>query len=282
MAAKNPLTSGPPTVATAPSGPKLRLRIMAKRTSVVVGLILLQWAAALAGPASIALLPILGAGLYFLLSRRRVLDAVGFVAFSPLVVFFTLGVVDYAHGIAKIRGMGLPGTEYDNLDRELRCGRATGGCIMMGNEWVYLRPYNLALRTMIACFGYMPGAYTGPYPSKTEAVTALTRAVEIRKQDLELGRFDIGQEQITLPADVGVALAQQFDEYRSPPPPIQAALWQEECVVLRVPAFADEDSEEPPAMIVLIGRSQGRPFAYYAEGKYHHHFPPVDWDEAKR
>jgi hypothetical protein len=255
-------------------------RTVIRRVGVLFAAILAAWAAAMAGPASLLLLPILGGGLVYFVVRRRFVDAVAFVCLSPLAVMFTLGVIDYAHGRAKLRSMGLPGTESHNLDRQLRCGRSTGGCLVGGHEWAWLRPYNLAIRTMTACFGCMRGAYTGPYPTKDEALAALENAAVLPPADLAACRFSVGGRTIQLDEDVATLVHLQIPDI-APPQPITAALWQEDCLILRIPTPSWHEPDKPSAVIVLIACEKGRPFAYYAEGEYYHRGHPVAWERSE-
>src|SRR5687767_6714837 len=55
-------------------------------------------------------------------------------ALSPMSLGLAVGVIGYFTGTAALRGMGLPGLGYYNLDPELRCERATGGCFTNGGE----------------------------------------------------------------------------------------------------------------------------------------------------
>lgn len=248
-----------------------------RRTLFLVASIVVAWVLAVAGPLSLALLPVYAVVLYCLIARRRFVDVFVFVALSPLMVAFAWGAVDYAFGLAHLRGMGLPGTESHNLDRELRCPRCTGGCLVTGHEWVWIKPYNLAIRAMTACFGYVRDAYTGPYPTKAEATAALEDATEIPLADLRAGRINIAGRAVVLDEGVGPALADIEDSYLTKSRPILAAIWQDDCLILRIPAISWDDPDVASAAIALIAVDAGRPFAFYAEGEYFHHFPPVAW-----
>jgi hypothetical protein len=95
------------------------------------------------------------------------------ILLSPFLVVpifcFAGGIVGYARGEARLRAAGLPGPEFHNLDRDLRCYRSTSGCLVDGSEAFTHGPNNAAVRLMIRLFGPMLGAYLGPYPTREEA-----------------------------------------------------------------------------------------------------------------
>ena len=101
------------------------------------------------------------------------------IALSPFVLvpvlFFGGGVLGYAAGRASLMTYGMPGPEFDNLDRELRCYWSTSGCVVDGSEPLRHAPNNAGVRMMIGLFGPMPGAYRGAYPTKSEVVGLLAR-----------------------------------------------------------------------------------------------------------
>lgn len=59
-------------------------------------------------------------------------------------------------------------------------------------------------------------------------------------------------------------------------PAVKGAIWQERCLMLSIPAILRSEEKES-AMLVVIDRNSGRPFAYYELGDYYHNFPPVEW-----
>lgn len=227
-------------------------------------------------------------------TRRRYLLIVLCVLLTPFTIFAFEGFADYQTGSARLRYMGYPGPEFYNPDPELRCGRSTGGCLVNGTEWLLHEPYNLSVMLMIKLFGPMRGSYTGPYPSREEAVTALDGATALPVDQLLRDRITVGETEVQLGEGVGEALIYDSPVYyfsgKGDPTkagqellaelgPITAALYRDRCVILRVPTdFPDglkDKGEEPSGMIALIDRENGRPYAYYSQGRYYHRFSPV-------
>ena len=205
---------------------------------------------------------------------------------SPMTLSFAAGVAGYCTGTATINGMGLPGTGYHNLDPELRCGRSTGGCLVNGGEILTDPPHNLAVVALTRLFGPQPGAYTGPYPTESEAKAALASAPPVSIDLLLKDQVDVAQPPVKLDAGVGAGLlkpsqigmlheqlpspyAREFlDELGAD----RGALFQNTCLLLRLPG-----PDAASAMIVLLDTATGRPFAYYGEGEFYQRFPPVAW-----
>jgi hypothetical protein len=127
----------------------------------------------------------------------------------------------------------------------------------------------------------MPNTYDGPYPTESDARIAIVNGTAVTIGDLSHDRIVIGGVPTALDEGVGSELLESLeynhDFFVERPPAITAAIWQGECLVLRIPVRSEFDQKPPSAVFVLISRSAGRPFAYYAEGSYSHHFPPVTW-----
>ena len=205
---------------------------------------------------------------------------------SPMTLSFAAGVAGYCTGTATIRGMGLPGTGYFNIDPDLRCGRSTGGCLVNGGEILTDPPHNLAVVALTRLFGPQPGAYTGPYPTESEAKAALASAPPVSIDLLLKDQVDVTQPPVKLDAGVGAGLLKRtqigmFYEQRTDPfarefldelGPVRAATFRGTCLLLRIP-----EPNAGSAMIVLLDTATGRPFAYYGEGEFRQRFPPVAW-----
>jgi hypothetical protein len=223
----------------------------------------------------------------YFLARRRYRSLAALLVLSPLGATFLLGAAHYCLGIAKLRSMGYPSATGNNLDPEIRCGRSTGGCVVHGDEWMYLGPHNAAVRAMSTLFGPMPGTYTGPYPTESQAIAIAAEGAPVSPQELIEDRVTIAGRVCHLDKGVGQRLLRnvrfhyllhpQDRPAGSTPEPIRAALFEEECIILRIPAEPMFGEHENSAMIVLLSRSRGRPFAYYAEGERPYVFPPVGW-----
>ena len=250
----------------------------------VAAWIAITWIVFFLGPLSLAVPVAVCSVSYQLFVARRYLAVGLFNLMTPLGLSAAMAVADYAMGDVHLRYSGLPETTFHNLDPETRCGKATYGCIVDGSEWITQLPYNTTARLLTACFGYTPGAYTGPYPTEEESRSALVHAPVISADELKLNRIVIGGETIQLDDGVGARLLEKlryFDEWwpleseeaRS----IRAIVWKEECVLVRIPVDRRSDDELPSAAIAVFSRTAGRPFAFYGEGRYYHRHPPVSW-----
>lgn len=138
-------------------------------------------------------LPGLGLGVLWLWSQRRRRRALVLLALSPLVALPVLSVLGasagYWSGTAVLKGSGLPGISYRNLDPVIRCSRQSSGCMVDGSEILTHSPHNLALRVWGALCGPMPRSYRGPLPSEEEALALLAASGrEERWSDLREGR----------------------------------------------------------------------------------------------
>ena len=231
---------------------------------------------------------------FYLAGTRRWLCLAAMGLVSPLFVFFLLGTVDYFRATAALQASGLPGTEFHNLDPRVRCPWATSGCIVNGGEVLWQGPYNLAVRLATGAFGLMRGAYDGPYPTKEEALEALSGAGAVDSAGLVSDKVVVGTRVVTLDDTVGRDLVRHAWLGADGPPPdiwaggappkpavVTAVLWQGRVLLLRIPTLhppsRDEAESGPPAMIVAIDAAVGRPFAYWGVGGYGHYFPPVPW-----
>ena len=250
----------------------------------VAGWIAITWIVSVLGPLSLLLPFAVCWVLYRLFVARRYLAAALFTLMMPLGLSAIMAVADYAMGDVLLRYSGLPGTRFYNLDPELRCGKTTHGCIVDGSEWTTQLPYNTTARLLTACFGCMPGTYLGPYPTEEESRSALVNAPVISADELQLDRIVIDGETIQLDDGVGAELFKKlryFDEWWPPESDearsIRAIVWMEECVLVRIPVARHFDDKVPSAAIALFSRTARRPFAFYGEGHYYHHHPPVSW-----
>lgn len=250
----------------------------------VAAWIVITWVLAALGPFSVFVPVAVCWVLYRLLAARRFLGAGLFTLMMPLGLSAVMAVADYGRGNVRLRDSGLPEMKFYNLDPEWRCGRTTSGCIVDGSEWITQLPYNTTAKWLIACFGYMPGTYLGPYPTEKESQAALANAPAISADELEHDRIVIDGEAIQLDDGVGTQLLKKLrysGEWWTPESikdhPIRAVVWKEECVLVRIPWHVHSDDEVPAAAIALFSRATGRPFAFYGEGQYSHYRLPVNW-----
>ncbi|PQO25772.1 hypothetical protein C5Y96_23470 [Blastopirellula marina] len=250
---------------------------------LVIGTILACWALAMFGPLSI-FFPLLAIGVILhLLSKRQLLAAFSIVAFSPFMLAVFIATVSYATGTATLQGMGYPGNGYFNVDPTSRCLRSNGGCCVSGNEWVFILPNNMTVTALSVTLGPMAGSYRGSYPTEAEAKQAIQTGNEVAEKDLRAGFFAIDGYNVKLDEGVGSRLLERLHYdfiYKEPKPPITAAIYDQDCFILRIPVAQNWDTKNPSAAIALISSEKGRPFAFYAEGDYHQPFPPVTWNRS--
>ncbi len=152
--------------------------------------------------------------LAFRLSIRRgvLLLLLGPLPLVPMTSFLW-GVGSYIGGIAVLRSYGLPHAEFWNLDPRWRCYRSSSGCVTDGSEPFTQGPNNVAVRMMIGSFGPMTGAYTGAYPTRLEAFSAIRAAgpeVKLSEADRQALKWRLSQ----LGADPLVRVADYKSETR--------------------------------------------------------------------
>jgi hypothetical protein len=242
------------------------------------------------GPLSLFAVPVLVSGIVIGLRAKRWVSTAFAALFSPFAYSALIAGCDYSCGTARLRAMGLPGTEFHNVDPEWRCERVTGGCVVRGNEWVHEVPYNTVVKALIRILGPMKGAYLGPYPDWEDARAALVGAQKVAIEDLVADRIPLDGRVVSLDAGVGRGLLRHSDwQFALSDPdeldtlttelgPITGVSWKDHCLILRVPVQSRSgDSHARSAMIVIVDPLVGRPFGYYGEGDYSHNFPPVFW-----
>ena len=153
------------------------------------------------------------------------------------------------------------------------------------------RPYNAVVIALHGRFGPMQGSYVGPYPNRGAALGALKSAAVIEVEDLNSDRVSVGGRTIALDRGVGSRLlgrtylrgfdksdAEDVAEVEAMCGVVTAAVYMEQCLILRVPEYYPPEGGIQPALIVLIDADKGRPFAYFTEGNVSLRFPPVTWD----
>lgn len=193
-------------------------------------------------------------------ARRGRGSVLGAVLLSPFVAVSLLsagqGLLGYVTGTAVLRGKGMPGPGYSNLDRALRCGQSSGGCVVTGHEPFTILPNNLVLHTLGALFGPMPGAYDGPYPTEEEAFALLAAAKPVTVRDgareVVVDGRAIDEELLELLGPRYRALALALDRPRA----YRLALVDDRCLVL---AGGDAALEE----VVLVDVEGRRRIAWY-------------------
>lgn len=243
-----------------------------------LGALLAIWVPAFLGPLIWVVTFI--AFLASLLRRRRFSAAIVLTFATPMSVVFFVAVGNYLAGTASLSFVGLPETKGCNVDPQLRCERHTTGCIATGDSWLIVDVRNAAVFLMSKLFGPMPGSYTGPYPTESQAIAAMQAGTVVPFASFQRDQFQIGQDLIRLDQGVGARLLQRLHRYEVEYPglpEITAVIWQEECIIVRIPVQPQMGSTGESAAIALFSRSMGRPFAFYGEGGYGHNHAPVHW-----
>lgn len=225
---------------------------------------------------------ILAFGVQLSLRRWRNLVLLVVLCASPLGLIVWQAANDYWRGKPVLHYRGLPMTTFHNLDRQCRCERSSGGCrTSFGIETVEA-VHNGTIRLLVSVCGPALGAYTGPYPEKADCEAVLAQAEVVPLEDLTSNHVTLQAGTFKLDRGVGAALLRRtpwetfaddkntLDELG----PIQGAVWQG-CLILRIPTTFPDLDDHPGAMIAVFDAVKGRPFAYYGQGSYRHHFPPV-------
>ena len=162
-----------------------------------------------------------------------------------------------------------------------------------GFEWIIDGSYNSAVRVLVLFLGPMEGSYIGPYPTKTEAIAALSQSSRISISELATDLVVIGDLTLTLDGGVGKDILggtarrgfyehpDMLADIESENGPATASVYRKTCLILRLPRLflGIEADSGPDALLVLIDTEAGRPFAFYNEGPYHHLATPARWDK---
>jgi hypothetical protein len=136
--------------------------------------------------------------------------------------------------------------------------------------------HNWAVETLIRAFGPMRGAYTGPYPDPAQARAAAESGEPISAAEFRADRVYVGTRVINLvhgqgealylcPARANAMISVDGSLDRAAGP-IRAVIWQEQCLILRVPLEPKLNSWVQPAILALIDATTGEAFAFYLEG----------------
>ncbi len=246
---------------------------------LVVGGLIGRW------PVSFLAIPLLGGGILWTMSRRNWVGAAVLIVLNPLGVIFLWGVGDYLRGRPYLRFVGLPRMESYNIDPGTRCLRDGGGCLLSGNEWAFLVPYNGGVVLMAKLLGPPANGYDGPYPTKDEALAAVASGRSVDLSDLLLDRVVLDETTCELPLRVGETIVEGLlgplpepEEQADANSPwrvqAHAVLWNQRCLILRIQREATESD-----CLVLLDRTKGLPFAYFAMGRPWVRFPPVRYDK---
>jgi len=214
-------------------------------------------------------------GLILAFRWRSIIPAMLILA-SPLALNFGFGAVDWFGNRPSFYGRGLPGLDASNLDSNTRCYFSSGGCVIVGGEWVLDIPHNLGLRLMTTVLGRPPRVYGGPYPSREEVAELTENAPQTKPEDFLKGEIRANGKPMTVGRDTSTKILQdlgqtefEFDSdfvQRS----VRAAIYKERCLIVRVQTrntlLANEKSLEDDTNrdgCILFDLRSNRAFARY-------------------
>lgn len=253
-----------------------------------IAMLLLCWALSFLGPLSYLIFFILGFAVVRAIYRKAWFPLILLIAANPLAFFFAGGIADYAKGTPTLRGMGLPGSEYHNIDPKTRCMRRSGGCLISGHEWVSQGFHNLGVRTAVAVFGYPARSYDGPYPSKEQALREISNAPDLPLKEFRKGEIRLGGRLIRIDPsfvpDWGrmfgmFELMEEMEGFEEEPGfeiRAKAVLFESRCLILRL--AQPQGGRETQDFIILLDTRNLRPFAYYQiSGDSGFRFPRVQY-----
>ena len=225
---------------------------------------------------------VLIAGFCLLIYEKRWSTIGATAILSPVTLFFSYGINDYWQETAYLRFRGFPTNESINVHPVFRCRQMTGGCVVRGGEGLQDASYNAGLCLMISLFGPMDGSYVGPYPSKREAIAILVNGQIIPVQQIFDDEIKVSGSTVRLRNGLGKQLLAQTEwsflltpmdedyikENFPKTGPIKGSLFQNTCLVLRIPSSIEADcetAEQPCTTIALIDTVTGKLFACYGE-----------------
>lgn len=187
------------------------------------------------------------------------------VGFSPLIVLFAGGIVNWFSPLPAFQFFGLPRPEAYNLKPETRCYARSSGCIVDGGEMIRQGPYNLGLKLMCSVFGWPPQTYHGFYPSQEQADKltgnmVVIPLIEFEKGVLRLsnGQIKIGEHQThRMLLDVHTFPG---DETSNGKISVRAQVLEGDCLAIRV---TNDNPDMSTDLIYLFDRATKRAFARY-------------------
>jgi hypothetical protein len=207
---------------------------------------------------------------------------------SPVGVVFVEGVWSYLAGAPALRFVGLPRLESFNLDRSSRCFKSGGGCVLSGNEWAFIFPYNAALRLMSLVCGPPSKSYDGPYPTKEEALHMVSDATATPMSVFQQGTVIADGETIPLGTNLVSRLVAGLQLFLPEYPGnsefeigVRAKIYESRCVIIRLsehnPLF-NSDATLNKDFLVFFDKKNRRPFAYFTiAGRGVLRFQPVKY-----
>ena len=210
------------------------LQVLRKPWLRVLLLLAACWALAFLGPLSYLVIAAVPLALWQAWRQRTWLALALLAVLNPLSGFFIAGVAAYVDGAPVLRSPSLPDLESYNPDPVNRCPRGVEVCLVQGSEWLTLQTSNAAVRLMCRAFGPPAQAYTGPYPSKDEALALLATALLTPVDQFLQGRVLADGKMLKLQPAVVSGLAGLVGLLDDASTPVQARLYQDRCVILRL------------------------------------------------
>ncbi len=183
----------------------------------------------------------------------------------PSVFAFSWGSATYWLGSATLRFMGYPGHPIGlGVDPDTRVRHESGGCMVVGGEWLVTAPHNAAVRFHTFLFGPMRGTYQGSWPTLAESRLALQNGVSIPLVDRLAGKITV-QGNVFFLDDRGRGLTEDLARWIS-------VCEEDECVRGAVTNSGNlvfeffDVAEERRSILVPIGNQppyNGRPLGMY-------------------
>jgi hypothetical protein len=196
----------------------------------------------------------------YLAVRRKWIGLLIFVMLTPYTFLLLARCHEYAVGSSRyVRDSSIYiATPYGSIDPRTRVRGHDPGCgTRSGNWWLERGAERQAIQIMHALQGPPPGAYTGPYPTQSEAVAMLrTGGQKQRRSILDDGRVQIGKQQFNVEIE---QLRWRFEISEPDLSAPTATLFQQQCLIVRVP----RDLTPKLAVIYLFDIFTGRAFAIY-------------------
>ncbi len=171
---------------------------------------------------------------------------------------FVRGTKDYFHGTASFIGVGLPGPESHNLDKDYRVWQSSSGCIVVGFEVFTHTPRNFAIQLCTKLFGYQRNVYTGVYPDRNETTSILKEKCDTISFERKGYNFIFSLENVSYT----LKETRRFDnkDFDSSST-ARAVIVNDELIIFR-PITVLKDR---PSITLLADKKNGKVFARYYE-----------------
>jgi len=225
-----------------------------------------SWAVAFLGPFSYLVIPAVLVALWRARRQRTRVALPLLIFLNPVSGFFIAGVATYLNGAPILHFRHLPDLESYNPNPSDRCPRSPASCQVNSSDWLTIHTPNAAVLFMSRCFGPPALAYNGPYPTKAEALALMPKTLLSPVDQFLKGRVLADGKMVRLQPAVVRALAGLVGLENDDITPIHARLYQSRCLILRFSRRTDPSAiaeNFDTDVLVLVDRSNQRPFAYY-------------------